>query len=128
MSTVDIGGRSKNLSLGRQTPLAYPTSAVPSYLILTHEHNPPSWPSKENVHRHALRMLLHLHHKVLPSLMETLMKTLEPPKQVGPSLSLSLSLSLPRSLLSILFASLAKAFKSKFSHWYFTYLSHLSIF
>lgn len=39
--------------------------------------------SKENVHRHTLRMLLHLHHKVLPSYMETLMKTLEPPKQVG---------------------------------------------
>nr|XP_033476331.1 negative elongation factor B [Epinephelus lanceolatus] len=38
--------------------------------------------SKENVHRHTLRMLLHLHHKVLPSYMETLMKTLEPPKQV----------------------------------------------
>ncbi|XP_059909999.1 negative elongation factor B [Gadus macrocephalus] len=40
-----------------------------------------SFSSKENVHRHALRMLLHLHHKVLPSLMETLVKTLEPPKQ-----------------------------------------------
>lgn len=39
--------------------------------------------SKENVHRHTLRMLLHLHHKVLPSYMNTLMKTLEPPKQVG---------------------------------------------
>ncbi|XP_061674493.1 negative elongation factor B isoform X3 [Syngnathoides biaculeatus] len=37
--------------------------------------------SKENVHRHTLRMLLHLHSKVLPSFMETLMKTLEPPKQ-----------------------------------------------
>ncbi|XP_029999812.1 negative elongation factor B [Sphaeramia orbicularis] len=40
-----------------------------------------SYSSKENVHRHALRMLLHLHHKVLPSYMETLVKTLEPPKQ-----------------------------------------------
>ncbi|XP_037536580.1 negative elongation factor B [Nematolebias whitei] len=40
-----------------------------------------SFSSKENVHRHILRMLLHLHHKVLPSYMETLMKTLEPPKQ-----------------------------------------------
>lgn len=40
-----------------------------------------SFSSKENVHRHALRMLLHLHHKVLPALMETLVKTLEPPKQ-----------------------------------------------
>lgn len=39
--------------------------------------------SKENVHRHILRMLLHLHHKVAPSYMESLMKTLEPPKQVG---------------------------------------------
>ncbi|KAF3851713.1 hypothetical protein F7725_013485 [Dissostichus mawsoni] len=40
-----------------------------------------SFSSKENVHRHTLRMLLHLHHKVLPSHVETLMKTLEPPKQ-----------------------------------------------
>ncbi|XP_034398053.1 negative elongation factor B [Cyclopterus lumpus] len=40
-----------------------------------------SFSSKENVHRHALRIMLHLHHKVLPSYMETLMKTLEPPKQ-----------------------------------------------
>ncbi|KAK7933269.1 hypothetical protein WMY93_004165 [Mugilogobius chulae] len=40
-----------------------------------------SFSSKENVHRHTLRMLVHLHHKVLPSYMETLMKTLEPPKQ-----------------------------------------------
>uniref|UniRef100_A0A7N6ARL4 Negative elongation factor complex member B n=1 Tax=Anabas testudineus TaxID=64144 RepID=A0A7N6ARL4_ANATE len=40
-----------------------------------------SFSSKENVHRHTLRMLLHLHHKVLPSYMETLTKTLEPPKQ-----------------------------------------------
>uniref|UniRef100_A0A7N8WPJ0 Negative elongation factor complex member B n=1 Tax=Mastacembelus armatus TaxID=205130 RepID=A0A7N8WPJ0_9TELE len=40
-----------------------------------------SFSSKENVHRHTLRMLLHLHHKVLPSYMENLMKTLELPKQ-----------------------------------------------
>lgn len=40
-----------------------------------------SYSSKENVHRHCLRLLLYLHHKVLPSYMETLMKTLEPPKQ-----------------------------------------------
>lgn len=39
--------------------------------------------SKENVHRHILRMLLHLHHKVAPSYMESLIKTLEPPKQVS---------------------------------------------
>lgn len=39
--------------------------------------------SKENVHRHILRMLVHLHHKVAPSYMESLMKTLEPPKQVS---------------------------------------------
>lgn len=38
--------------------------------------------SKENVHRHCLRLLNHLHQKVLASYMETLMKTLEPPKQV----------------------------------------------
>uniref|UniRef100_A0A8C9WI95 Negative elongation factor complex member B n=1 Tax=Scleropages formosus TaxID=113540 RepID=A0A8C9WI95_SCLFO len=42
-----------------------------------------SLPSKENVHRHTLRLLLHLHQKVLPSRLETLVKTLEPPKQVG---------------------------------------------
>uniref|UniRef100_A0A8D3B8Z6 Negative elongation factor complex member B n=1 Tax=Scophthalmus maximus TaxID=52904 RepID=A0A8D3B8Z6_SCOMX len=42
-----------------------------------------SFSSKENVHRHTLRMLLHLQHKVLPSYTETLMKTLEPPKQCG---------------------------------------------
>uniref|UniRef100_A0A6Q2YWP3 Negative elongation factor complex member B n=1 Tax=Esox lucius TaxID=8010 RepID=A0A6Q2YWP3_ESOLU len=42
-----------------------------------------SFSSKENVHRHTLRLLLHLYQKVLPSCMETLVKTLEPPKQVG---------------------------------------------
>ncbi|CAL1616971.1 unnamed protein product [Knipowitschia caucasica] len=45
-----------------------------------------SFSSKENVHRHTLRMLLHLHHKVLPSYMDTLLKTLEPPKQCSDSL------------------------------------------
>ncbi|KAJ3604305.1 hypothetical protein NHX12_029046 [Muraenolepis orangiensis] len=39
-----------------------------------------SFSSKENVHRHALRMLLHLHHKVLPALMETLSS--EPVKEL----------------------------------------------
>ncbi|XP_076126586.1 negative elongation factor B [Alosa pseudoharengus] len=37
--------------------------------------------SKENVHRHTLRLLNHLCLKVQPSVMETLVKTLEPPKQ-----------------------------------------------
>uniref|UniRef100_H3CEI5 Negative elongation factor complex member B n=1 Tax=Tetraodon nigroviridis TaxID=99883 RepID=H3CEI5_TETNG len=47
-----------------------------------------SFSSKENVHRHILRMLVHLHHKVAPSCMESLMKTLEPPKQrLGPQSS-----------------------------------------
>uniref|UniRef100_A0A4W5R1W8 Negative elongation factor complex member B n=2 Tax=Hucho hucho TaxID=62062 RepID=A0A4W5R1W8_9TELE len=40
-----------------------------------------SFSSKENVHRHNLRLLLHLHQKVLPSCVETLVKTLEPSKQ-----------------------------------------------
>uniref|UniRef100_A0AAR2JY70 Negative elongation factor complex member B n=1 Tax=Pygocentrus nattereri TaxID=42514 RepID=A0AAR2JY70_PYGNA len=40
-----------------------------------------SFSSKENVHRHTLRLLNHLHQKVNQSSMETLMKTLEPPKQ-----------------------------------------------
>ncbi|KAJ1145728.1 hypothetical protein NDU88_012012 [Pleurodeles waltl] len=35
---------------------------------------------KENVHRHALRLLLHLHHKVTPSKLESLQKSLEPTK------------------------------------------------
>lgn len=35
---------------------------------------------KENVHRHALRLLLHLHHKVAPSKLESLQKALEPTK------------------------------------------------
>lgn len=38
--------------------------------------------SKENVHRHTLRLLNHLHQKVHSPSMEALMKTLEPPKQV----------------------------------------------
>lgn len=37
---------------------------------------------KENVHRHVLRLLLHLHHKVAPAKLESLQKALEPPKQV----------------------------------------------
>ncbi|XP_060763384.1 negative elongation factor B isoform X2 [Neoarius graeffei] len=37
--------------------------------------------SKENVHRHTLRLLNHLHQKVHSSSMEALLKTLEPPKQ-----------------------------------------------
>uniref|UniRef100_A0A8C8JW63 Negative elongation factor B n=1 Tax=Oncorhynchus tshawytscha TaxID=74940 RepID=A0A8C8JW63_ONCTS len=40
-----------------------------------------SFSSKDNVHRHNLRLLLHLHQKVLPSCVETLVKTLEPSKQ-----------------------------------------------
>lgn len=52
-------------------------------IILLHWIRSCVFSSKENVHRHTLRMLVHLHHKVLPSYMETLMKTLEPPKQVG---------------------------------------------
>ncbi|MBN3299457.1 NELFB factor, partial [Amia calva] len=50
-------------------------SAVFDRFLLT------SFSSKENVHRHALRLLLHLHRKVLPSRLESLVKTLEPPKQ-----------------------------------------------
>uniref|UniRef100_A0A8C9TJD6 Negative elongation factor complex member B n=1 Tax=Scleropages formosus TaxID=113540 RepID=A0A8C9TJD6_SCLFO len=50
-------------------------SAVFDSFLLT------SFSSKENVHRHTLRLLLHLHQKVLPSRLETLVKTLEPPKQ-----------------------------------------------
>lgn len=38
---------------------------------------------KENVHRHVLRLLLHLHHKVAPAKLESLQKALEPTKQVG---------------------------------------------
>ncbi|KAF1416236.1 Negative elongation factor B, partial [Spheniscus humboldti] len=38
---------------------------------------------KENVHRHVLRLLLHLHHKVAPAKLESLQKTLEPTKQSG---------------------------------------------
>ncbi|XP_064420477.1 negative elongation factor B isoform X2 [Latimeria chalumnae] len=40
-----------------------------------------SFTSKENVHRHVLRLLLQLHHKVLPSKLESLKKTLSPSKQ-----------------------------------------------
>ncbi|NWZ20082.1 NELFB factor, partial [Asarcornis scutulata] len=38
---------------------------------------------KENVHRHVLRLLLHLHHKVAPAKLESLQKALEPNKQSG---------------------------------------------
>ncbi|XP_053138615.1 negative elongation factor B isoform X2 [Hemicordylus capensis] len=38
---------------------------------------------KENVHRHVLRLLLHLHHKVAPAKLEALQKSLEPTKQSG---------------------------------------------
>ncbi|NWZ64214.1 NELFB factor, partial [Acrocephalus arundinaceus] len=38
---------------------------------------------KENVHRHVLRLLLHLHHKVAPAKLESLQKVLEPTKQSG---------------------------------------------
>uniref|UniRef100_A0A1D5PNU5 Negative elongation factor complex member B n=1 Tax=Gallus gallus TaxID=9031 RepID=A0A1D5PNU5_CHICK len=38
---------------------------------------------KENVHRHVLRLLLHLHHKVVPAKLESLQKALEPTKQSG---------------------------------------------
>uniref|UniRef100_A0A8C1CIR5 Negative elongation factor complex member B n=1 Tax=Cyprinus carpio carpio TaxID=630221 RepID=A0A8C1CIR5_CYPCA len=44
-----------------------------------------SFSSKENVHRHCLRLLNHLQQKVLASYMETVMKTLEPPKQSSES-------------------------------------------
>ncbi|MGH0177984.1 UNVERIFIED_CONTAM: hypothetical protein FKN15_076429 [Acipenser sinensis] len=42
-----------------------------------------SFSSKENVHRHILRLILHLHHKILPSRLESLIKTLEPSKQTS---------------------------------------------
>ncbi|KAG8447461.1 hypothetical protein GDO86_014812 [Hymenochirus boettgeri] len=38
---------------------------------------------KENVHRHVLRLLLHLHLKVAPDKLESLQKALEPPKTSG---------------------------------------------
>lgn len=38
---------------------------------------------KENVQRHVLRLLLHLHHRVAPSKLEALQKALEPTGQVG---------------------------------------------
>lgn len=38
---------------------------------------------KENVHRHVLRLLLHLHPRVAPSKLEALQKALEPTGQVG---------------------------------------------
>ncbi|KAE8582259.1 hypothetical protein XENTR_v10020042 [Xenopus tropicalis] len=45
-----------------------------------------SCPKKENVHRHVLRLLLHLHHKVAPAKLEALQKALEPPKTSGDAL------------------------------------------
>ena len=38
---------------------------------------------KESVQRHALRLLVHLHHRVAPSQLEALRKALEPTGQVG---------------------------------------------
>ncbi|KAG8541837.1 hypothetical protein GDO81_028155 [Engystomops pustulosus] len=38
---------------------------------------------KENIHRHVLRLLLHLHHKVAPTKLESLQKALEPTKTVS---------------------------------------------
>lgn len=38
---------------------------------------------KENVQRHALRLLLHLHHRVAPARLQALQKALEPTGQVG---------------------------------------------
>ncbi|XP_019366012.1 PREDICTED: negative elongation factor B [Gavialis gangeticus] len=38
---------------------------------------------KENVHRHVLRLLLHLHHKMAPTKLELLQKSLEPTKQTS---------------------------------------------
>ncbi|MBW02313.1 Negative elongation factor B, partial [Eschrichtius robustus] len=38
-------------------------------------------PRKENVQRHVLRLLLHLHHRVAPSKLEALQKALEPTGQ-----------------------------------------------
>lgn len=38
---------------------------------------------KENVHRHVLRLLLHLHARVAPSKLEALQKALEPTGQSG---------------------------------------------
>ncbi|XP_011812782.1 PREDICTED: negative elongation factor B [Colobus angolensis palliatus] len=40
-------------------------------------------PRKENVHRHALRLLIHLHPRVAPSKLEALQKALEPTGQSG---------------------------------------------
>ncbi|EPY86082.1 negative elongation factor B isoform 1 [Camelus ferus] len=40
-------------------------------------------PRKENVQRHVLRLLIHLHHRVAPSKLEALQKALEPTGQSG---------------------------------------------
>lgn len=41
---------------------------------------------KENVQRHTLRLLLHLHHRVAPSRLQALQKALEPTGQVRATL------------------------------------------
>lgn len=48
-------------------------------------HLPPAVASsrKENVQRHVLRLLIHLHQRVAPSKLEALQKALEPTGQVG---------------------------------------------
>lgn len=38
---------------------------------------------KENVQRHVLRLLLHLHHRVAPARLQALQKALEPTGQSG---------------------------------------------
>lgn len=40
-------------------------------------------PRKENVQRHVLRLLLHLHHRVAPTRLQALQKALEPTGQSG---------------------------------------------
>lgn len=41
---------------------------------------------KENVQRHVLRLLLHLHHRVAPARLQALQKVLEPSGQVSAAL------------------------------------------
>lgn len=48
---------------------------------------------KENVQRHVLRLLVHLHHRVAPSKLQALQKALEPTGQVGAPTPLILSTS-----------------------------------
>ncbi|XP_025066994.1 negative elongation factor B isoform X2 [Alligator sinensis] len=52
-------------------PIPYPSSI------------PEAFTKKENVHRHVLRLLLHLHHKMAPTKLESLQKSLEPTKQTS---------------------------------------------